>query len=216
MKVLVIGDSYGLPRFAINCKEVELSYEETYPELLRQLLARNYQEDILLVNRCRHANTTCSLSRGDSDEVFFLHPEYVVVQLGLVDLWPSSLRNVQPLQKELEGKDPWVNEEEYQVQLIRFIRFVLKSGGKVIVVNIPKIHDGILRRHPLVAARITKYNFLLRKICETISGVALVDLYGIIDKSGDEIFLGSDGIHPTLSGTTELAMNIFDKINKLQ
>lgn len=32
MKVLVIGDSYGLPRYAKNSFNVELDYAGTYPE----------------------------------------------------------------------------------------------------------------------------------------------------------------------------------------
>lgn len=46
MKVLVIGDSYGLPRYAKNSFNVELDYAGTYPEQLRecsaQILPRMY------------------------------------------------------------------------------------------------------------------------------------------------------------------------------
>ena len=35
MKVLVIGDSYGLPRYAKNSFNVELDYAGTYPEQLK-------------------------------------------------------------------------------------------------------------------------------------------------------------------------------------
>ena len=39
MKVLVIGDSYGLPRYAKNSFNVELDYAGTYPEQLRRMLS---------------------------------------------------------------------------------------------------------------------------------------------------------------------------------
>ena len=54
MKVLVIGDSYGLPRYAKNSFNVELDYAGTYPEQLRRMLSANfYRRDVCLVNRCR-------------------------------------------------------------------------------------------------------------------------------------------------------------------
>lgn len=215
MKILIIGDSYGLPRFCKQDTKVELSYEETYPERLRQLLIDNYQKDILLVNRCRHANTTYSLVQGEASEVMFLHPDCVVVQLGLADLWPSSLRNVEPIQKALEGKDPWVSEEEFQFYIVRFIRFVLKNNSKVIVVNIPKIADDYLQKHPLIASRTAKYNELLKKICESMLGVVMVDLYGITGQNDSENKIGSDGIHPTVDTSAVLAKNIFNKMKDI-
>lgn len=213
MKVLVIGDSYGLPRLHKKMMRVELSYEETYPEQMRQVLRNNYREDILLVNRCRHANTSYSLVRGEANEIMFLHPEYVIVQLGLTDLWPSSLRNVPPIQKDLEGKDPWVSEEEYQRHLRSFIGFVLQNESKAIVVNVPKVGDDILRKQPQVGTRIIKYNSLVKQICDSIPGVAVVDLYGMIEKLGSRLAIGSDGIHPTPFASTELAMSVCGKIN---
>lgn len=46
MKVLVIGDSYGLPRYAKNSFNVELDYAGTYPEQLRRMLSANFTEDV--------------------------------------------------------------------------------------------------------------------------------------------------------------------------
>ncbi len=215
MKILVVGDSYGLPRFYKRDTKVELSYEETYPEFLRQLLINNYKKDVLLVNRCRHANTTYSLVQGEASEIMFLRPDYVIVQLGLADLWPSSLRNVEPIQKALEGKDPWVSEEEFQFYMVRFIRFVLKNNSKVIVVNVPKIADSFLQKHPLVASRTAKYNELLKKICESMLGVDMVDLYEITRQNNSKNTIGSDGIHPTADTSAVLAKNIFNKMKDI-
>ncbi|MHC1717966.1 MAG: SGNH/GDSL hydrolase family protein [Acidaminococcaceae bacterium] len=215
MKILVVGDSYGLPRFHKKDMKVELSYEETYPECLRQILVNNYHKDVLLVNRCRHANTTYSLVQGEASEIMFLRPEYVVVQLGLADLWPRQLRNVKPIQNELESKDPWVNEEEFQFYMVRFISCALKNSSKVIVVNIPKVADHFLRQHPLIASRTVKYNALLKKICGTMQDVLMVDLYGIIEQNNSKNKIGSDGVHPTFDASLELAKHIFEKIKIL-
>lgn len=212
MKVLVIGDSYGLPRLQKKITKVELSYEETYPEQMRQILRNNYREDILLVNRCRHANTSYSLVQGEANEIIFLHPEYVIVQLGLTDLWPSSLRNVPPIQRALEGKDPWVSEEEYQRHLRSFIGFAHQNESRAIVVNVPKVGDDILHKYPQVATRIKKYNCLVKQICDNMQGVAMVDLYSMVEKLGCRRAIGSDSIHPTPFASTELAMAVCGKI----
>lgn len=44
MKVLVIGDSYGLPRYAKDSFNVELDYAGTYPEQLRRMLTAHLQK----------------------------------------------------------------------------------------------------------------------------------------------------------------------------
>jgi len=215
MKILVVGDSYGLPRFYKKNTRVELSYEETYPEFLRQFLMNDYKKDILMVNRCRHANTTYSLVQGEASEIMFLFPDYVIVQLGLADLWPSTLRNVAPLHKALEDKDPWVNEEEFQFYMVRFISFALKNNSKVIVVNIPKIANDFLYKHPLIATRTAKYNAVIKRICESMVGVVMVDLYAITERNNSENKIGSDGIHPTLETSLALAKDIFNKMKIL-
>ena len=86
MKVLVIGDSYGLPRYAKNSFNVELDYAGTYPEQLRRMLSANFTEDVCLVNRCRHANTSLSLIKGEANEIEFLRPDQIVVPGSRVSL----------------------------------------------------------------------------------------------------------------------------------
>ena len=120
MKVLVIGDSYGLPRYAKNSFNVELDYAGTYPEQLRRMLSANFTEDVCLVNRCRHANTSLSLIKGEANEIEFLRPDYTILQLGLVDLWPAEGRKIWPLYSEQYGRDPWVTPDEYKNNLQLF------------------------------------------------------------------------------------------------
>lgn len=81
LKLLVEGDSYGLPRFNKQSGEVALFYEEAYPEQLRKTLLKDSGEDVVLVNRCKHANTTYSLISGEANELCFLEPDITIVQL---------------------------------------------------------------------------------------------------------------------------------------
>lgn len=214
LKVLIIGDSYGLPRFAKASTKVELYYEETYPEQLRQILRRYWQEDILVVNRCRHANTTYSLLQGEASEVAFLQPEYVVIQLGLADLWPSSLRNVPPLQKALEDEDPWVSSGEYEEYLGRFLEYLNSQKTGVVLVNIPKVYNNS-HLQGQIETRIVKYNAIIKHLQEKFEKVELVDLHHLVLQLGEHEAVGSDGVHPQAMGSVSLAMEIFKKIKIL-
>ena len=214
MKVLIIGDSYGLPRFVKNSEVVELSYEECYPEKLRQYLRLVMQEDVLLLNHCRHANVSHSLLRGEASEIMFLKPDYIVLQLGLVDLWPSEGRNVLPLYSELIGKDPWVSEDDFASNIRRFVQFSLVKKSKVLLLNIPPISAELMERYQQVAKRIEQYNNRLYAIGNTYEAVTLIGLNKLITHLQEEKAIGSDGIHPTALASELIAKKISYEIIK--
>lgn len=216
MKVLVIGDSYGLPRFAKNSVQVELSYRECYPEKLRLLLCDIFKTDIPLLNRSRHANVSLSLVKGEANEVVFLEPDYVVLQLGLVDLWPGTGRNVEPLYQELAGHDPWVDAEAYTANICRFAEFAATRRAKVLIVNIPPVAAELCVRYPAIADRIEQYNRRLEALAATCEAVTLIDWYAIAAGQEPQKVLGSDGIHPTAWASELLARQLVAAIVKLE
>jgi len=216
MKVLIIGDSYGLPRFAQNSEFVELSYEECYPEKLRQYLRVFLKSDVLLQNRCRHANVSLGLVRGEANEIMFLQPNYVVLQLGIVDLWPSEGRAVSPLYAELKGNDPWVSLDDFANNIRRFVQFCLVEKSKVILLDIPPVCSELLHSYPQVADRINEYNSRLYAIANTYEAVTLIGLNKLITYLPEEKAMGSDGIHPTSFVSDLLAKNIAEKILKIE
>lgn len=207
MKVLIIGDSYGLPRFCKNNLQVALSYEETYPEVVRQLILQTYGEDVVLVNNCRHANTSFSLVQGETNMLAFLEPDYVVLQLGLTDLWPSKLRNVQPLQWQLAGKDPWVQAQEYKEYMTLFCREADKYKAGVILVNIACLprQEGVAGSE--IMTMIKEYNTITATLAQKHRNIKLVDLYQLTAAS-PELF-GDDGIHLDGLGSSLVATEIF-------
>lgn len=209
MKLLVEGDSYGLPRFDNQSGEVALSYEETYPEQLRKKLLKAGGGDIMLVNRCRHANTTYSLVSGEANELFFLRPDITIVQLGMTDLWPSEGRKIPPIQMELTGKDPGVNLTEYQENLRQFVFCANKLRSRVIIVGIPRIGPEILFRFPSVSKRIEMYNQTAVVLANSIRGVCFFDWMTRMSKSSVREMIGEDGIHPTKNATGEKCNRAF-------
>ena len=204
MKILVIGDSIGLPRLKKNCNEVELYYEDTYPERIRKYVLQRFSgEDVLLVNACKHANTSLHLLRGVANEVCFLQSDYVVVQLGMADLWPAAGRAVPPPFPDLAGKDPWVGPDEYAHNIDLFLRycFTFPELG-VVLVNIPKCSQSQYAEHGEAFERTLHYNKLLEKFALS-PRVELVDAYSLFYRLG-EAALGSDGIHPTREASRQL------------
>ena len=214
MKVLIIGDSYGLPRFVKNSEVVELSYEECYPEKLRQYLRLAMQKDILLLNHCRHANVSLSLLRGEASEIVFLKPDYIVLQLGLVDLWPSEGRNVLPLYAELIGKNPWVSEDDFADNIRRFVQFSLVEKSKVLLLDIPPVSAELMKGYKQLAKRIEQYNNRLYAIGNAYEAVTLIGLNKLITHLQEGNAMGSDGIHPTALASELIAKKISYEIIK--
>ncbi|MHC1758895.1 MAG: SGNH/GDSL hydrolase family protein [Negativicutes bacterium] len=204
MKILVIGDSVGLPRLKKNSGEVELYYEDAYPEQIRKIALKRFRgEDVLLVNACRHAQTSSHLLRGAANEVCFLQPDYVVLQLGMTDLWPAAGRSVPPPFPELAGKDPWVGPDEYTHNIELFLRYCfIFPDLSVVLVNIPKCSQSQYAQNGDAFERTLHYNKLLEKFALS-TRVVLVDAYSLFHRLG-EAALGSDGIHPTREASRQL------------
>lgn len=215
MRILVIGDSVGLPRFHRFSEEVELPYDYVYPEQLRRLLlAHSPGEDVLLLNQCRHANTSHSLRSGVASEVSLIRPDILILQLGMVDLWPSAGRNVPAPIPEMEGRDPWISPEQLHENFSRFLDFCSVSQSlSVIIVNVPRVSHEQYERYPAVLPRTQSYNRLLRDVANR-PGVYYVDAFQLSEQLGAAAF-GSDGIHPTREASLVLAENIFNQIIKL-
>ena len=212
MKILVIGDSIGLPRLKKNSCEVELYYEETYPEQIRQVARQRFSgEDVLLLNACAHARTSLYLMRGAANEVCFLQPDYVVVQLGMADLWPAAGRSVPPPFPDLAGKDPWVGPDEYIRNMERFLQYCFSFPGLgVVMVNIPKCSRYQYSQHGNAWERTLSYNKLLAGfVC--FPRLVLVDAYSLFHELG-ETGIGSDGIHPTRESSRQLGERIVEAI----
>jgi lysophospholipase L1-like esterase len=216
VKILVIGDSIGLPRLKQNSDLVELYYEDTYPERIRKFALQRFAgEDILLLNSCRHANTSLHLLRGVANDVYFLQPDYVVLQLGMADLWPTEKRSDLPPFPELAGKNPWIGPEEYIQNVERFLQFCFQQALiRIIIVNVPKVSSRQYEKHPNAHDRTCRYNTLLQRFTH-YQQVAIVDAYSLFEQLGEGA-TGSDGIHPTRDSSRQLAWKIVDVLEALE
>lgn len=214
LKVLVEGDSYGLPRFSKISGLVELEYSETYPCQLQSILQKKIGQETLVINRCKHANTTNTLVTGEFCEIDFLKPNFCIVQLGLTDLWPSAGRNIKPLQDELLGKDPWVDVQSYYDNLQNFISYALKFKSRVIIVGIPRVASWHLKKYSFLQDRINSYNEMCLAVSDN-KNVVFLDWNRIMENDCTFPMIGSDGIHSTAYASRLLAEKIAEICEKL-
>lgn len=211
-KILLIADSYALPRLACNSEKVELSYQQAYPEQLRQNLRKMLKRDVLLVSLAEHAQVTICLQAEMRLQVRLLQPDYVIVQLGLADLWPANPQRVSSRYAQLQGRDPWVTAEEYLENLRGFAQFYQQemASGHLIVVNIPWVAAEQYWRYPKAYERTVTYNAGLAGLI-TKNKLDLLDWYSSSKQLGVNI-LSPDGIHLNGVGSRILAQALAEKI----
>ncbi|WP_300155370.1 SGNH/GDSL hydrolase family protein [Solidesulfovibrio sp.] len=199
MRLVVAGDSLGLPRFASGSDKVDLYYEDTYPERLRRHLVAASGTDVMLVNLCRHAQTSLHLVRGLATDIYLVRPQTVIVQLGLADLWPARGRNTPPPLPDLADKDPWVDAAEYRRNMDLFLGFCRNvmddAPPRVVLVNLWAAGAGQYERYPEALSRTRLYNAILSELAAR-HGATLFDAAALCRELGAGA-LCSDGIHWT-------------------
>jgi lysophospholipase L1-like esterase len=207
MKILIIGDSIGLPRFHHERAEVEAFYEDTYPEQLRELARHRFPgEDVHVLNRSAHANTTIYLRNGAANELFFFRPDFLILELGMADLWPRK-----PSENGGQPELPWVPVEEFEDLLVRFLNLAATFPLlHTILVSIPCASVEQYARHSGALERTKSYNRTLQRLALRPQ-VSLVDAFTLFFELG-ELAHGSDGIHPSRCASRFLAEQLLERI----
>ncbi|WP_428565186.1 MAG: DUF4125 family protein [Solidesulfovibrio sp. DCME] len=214
IRLAVVGDSLGLPRFSKGSDRVDLYHEDTYPERLRRRLRQAAASDVMLVNLCRHAQTSLHLVRGLATDVFLARPHIVIVELGLTDLWPARGRHVPPPFPDLADKDPWVEATDFHRNLDRFLGFCRDAMGSpppgVVLVNLWEASPDQYARHPEALPRTRRYNTILGELAAR-HGAGLCDAAALCRELGPPALCG-DGIHWTPAACDALAGRLCDLV----
>lgn len=209
MKVVVLGDSFGLPRCYKNSQDIEVKIEDIYPEQLRQLLKEEFkQEDIMMINMCKRYNNSWFLIERELGEVYLMQPEYLVIQIGLVDCW-SREKGVH-ICEAFKGKNPWIDEIEYRIYMKQFIENCLqliKSLKAIIIVNITKTEEEQYSKHLGSHERTISYNKILKEFSK-LDKVCVADVYEVFHKEINRAVC-SDGVHPSPYGNFLIANEIY-------
>jgi len=238
LKVQIIGDSFGLPRFYYHDgfdfenygkpeagKVIQLRYEDTYPEKVRSGLINAFpDDDIIIINDCMQVNNSYVL--GTEFKSIFLHdPDYIVIQLGVVDCSPRDAQTEAPF-PFMQGKSPWVSIDEFYNNLRSFVQICvnkIKNLKAIVLVNIVKGTEDFYTRHPGTLEFVLAYN----KVISDLSGMDfqvelngvrrsiktyLADMFEITNDIGWKA-LCTDGVHINATGSQLVANEIVSKIS---
>jgi hypothetical protein len=227
LKVMIAGDSFGMPRPFKMTNDIEMHYEDCYPEQLRKMLTAHYktpnkEEDILLINYCKRANTTRGvlqdLKNPRFGEIYLCQPNVLVLQVGNVDCFERGKHHDEfaPF-PDLRGKNPWVNESDFilfTAEIIKGAFLMVPTLESLIIINIPPIHIDNKKKDAATRQRISAYNHRL-KMFAGLPKVQMIDIYKTFYKA-PESPLASDGIHPNKYGAELIAAAIFNIIIQLR
>lgn len=160
MRVLVLGDSLGLPRphrinnYSPNEKELAVHYEHTYSSLIQQHLFNTYKavEFYEVINRSKRFCTIRDIANEFSDYLFFYEPDVIILQVGIVDCWFR------------EARQQIVNKQDFEKYLDSIItRLNLRPLCKLIIVGISPTSVKMDGKYPKINLEIKKYNKIYKE-----------------------------------------------------
>ncbi len=215
VRVLCIGDSFGLPR-------PDVKYKDTW---IAGIKIKYTKHDFITLFR-RQATTT-ELSAWEYGEYLkFYDPDYVYIQLGICDCSPRYLRTTSLLYKiltrlpgflsrifwkiiklrgrRLECTD--VSKEAYYLNLNNYINKCRENGVKrIILCKIGRPSEKMVSSNPHVAESVGNFNTVIDRIYkENQDFVIITDPL----RSGDESLYVSDGYHPNERGHDKILESI--------
>lgn len=210
-KVVILGDSLGMPR-------EELLFEETYPYLLQHRFLKNYQ----IISQHKRANDT-KRQLVELYDVELYKPNIVILHLGIVDCAPrlfyrkekilfSYINKIVPIIKIMSKHrffltkylpKVYVNEREYEKNILKIIYFLEEKNIKIILVGIATTNLKHREKSFSYDENINNYNSILEKIVEDKKKIDFIDMY----QYGEDILL-EDGHHLNAKGSKILATKI--------
>ena len=234
MKVAVLADSLALPR---SPEMGYVRYEDTYPVLLNiRLRALFRDQDILLIERGQRARTIGKVLDDWQEIVDWRLPQFVVVQVGVVDCaprvftpsqrsWieravPARIRNrilsliKRYRQNIISQAAPKVYTPiaDFAAGITEVIARARNAGvSRLFFVNILTPSADFERRSPGFTDNVRAYNAIL--VDRAVgSDVELIDFDELVAKHGGVDALSVDGMHPNAKGHLILANTLMDRI----
>lgn len=208
MRGIIIGSSMSLPT-------EELKYEDTYVHLLRERYP-----DIEWIHRFLRSSSIERLNKegfkaNGYDNLEFYTPDFVIVHIGVTDASPRYLPrrkimvkilNMSPfakyiykfLRKHSYRKIKYcdVSLEDFRKNLEKYAQRCLKSGTKLILVEISMAHETLIKtKSPEMNHSYEIYNKIFHEIAEKYPNATLIN--GL---RGENDLYQSDYIHANKKG----------------
>ena len=216
-KVLIIGDSSALPRD-------ELSFDKTYYAMLLKLPGRMAEINAM-------ANNTSYRIYTDIDAFMYYgyHPDTVILNYGIVDVYPRPYPNKVYRLLSCTGLLPYIDKvlkktklyyklgdlfnfkevslkkfESYTEGIIQ--KLLEREVKQIIIIGVIRPYRGLLQSKK-VDHEVKQYNNIYTEITQKYDEVDYIDIY----EDSDESFTVWDGYHYSEKASQYLA----DKIEKL-
>lgn len=217
-KVLIIGDSSAMPR-------EELPFDKTYYARLK------YNERLDIENSAISNNTSYKiLNKLEAFMLYGFSPDIVVLNYGIVDVYPRPYSNV--IHKILTNLKlisvvDWllkktklyyklgdifnfkeVNEIKFKQYSEQLVRVLLEKGvNKIVVCGIIK-PDKVLLKSKNILKEVMAYNQVLQDLSGQNEKVHYIDMFDV----ADEDFTIWDGYHYSAKASEYLAKKIEDLV----
>jgi len=217
-RIAILGDSLNMPR-----PDEGIEYENLYSFLL-------IKEGYHVINKSKRANDTNLQTKSQNllDDIVFLRPNVLIVHLGIVDCAPRIFRRYEQkiinylpllLKKNIiklcskyryfitkYRKITYVNEKEFEENLIKIIETAKDFVEKIIIIKILNTSEENNKRSYGFYNNILNYNKIIEKISNKYDCIKIIDP-NLFEKKG----LLSDGIHIN----KDLHQFLFEEILKI-
>lgn len=170
---------------------------------------------MVLINHCAQVYNSFLLP-SDFKHVYLTRPDYIVLQVGIVDCSPRKPDANAPF-PFMKGKSPWVSINEFYNNLDAFLTLTLNKANSlsaILLVNIVCASEAHFRRHPGARENAVAYNGAIAQLVTKHrqsraeeARIYLVDLHTISAKTGYHA-LCTDGVHINALGSGLLADEI--------
>lgn len=211
MRILILGDSLGLPRpHRINNyspleQELAVSYEQTYSSIIQRSLLESFKLEpyFEVINRSRRFCTLRDIDAEFADYLFFYEPDIIVLQIGIVDCWFR------------EGRTQMVNSEDFQNYLNNILKMLsLRQNCFLIIVGISPTSSKMDERHSGLNAEISKYNQIYKAVVDN-KRIFYIDMEQYVDPTDVHKYLLPDDHHLNPDGNQLVANDLLRLIYSL-
>lgn len=209
MRILVLGDSLGLPRphrinnYSFNDRTLAVTYDQTYPAQLTKLLKGKLYNDFEVINRSKRSCTLRDIVSEFVDYFFFYEPNLIVLQIGIVDCW---------LRENNRQNVPIQDFELYITKILKWMSY--RKEVKLIIVGINQTSNKMEERYPGINLEIKKYNSVYQKFVDNKT-VFYIDTHEFIHSENLFDYLLPDDQHFNPNGNFQVAMHLSKFIDSL-
>jgi len=211
MRILVLGDSLGLPRphrinaYSPSEKELAVAYHQTYPSIIQKALINEFIESnyFEVVNRSRRFCNLRDILREFSDFLYFYEPDIIVLQIGIVDCWYR------------ENRMQIVDKKEFGQNLTKILEMLkLRPNCKLIIVGICPTSEKMNQRYQGQNQEIKNYNEIYKKYVDN-NKVFYIDMENHIEPTNVNAFLLPDDHHLNSEGNKLVAQELLKIIKAI-